>query len=193
MLKKILKRLQGILRSNSYTSHELIKLKGGKIGNCVFIGQDVLIDYDYCFLLEIGDGAVISARTIIEFHDSCLPNVLGQANVKIGRVQIGTRAYIGVNSVILPGVKIGDGAIVGACSLVNRNIPPAEVWGGIPVRHICTVDDLLRRRQSSDDSNTAYLSWIGELEKEATNYPKFKMDFIQKVRLSFKTKQDDKV
>ena len=139
MLKKIIRKLQRLFYSKSYTQLELIDLHGGKIGKSVFIGQDVLIDYDYCFLLEIGDGAVISARTIIEFHDSCLPNVLGRADAKIGVVKIGARAYIGVNSVILPGAKIGNGAIVGACSLVNRYIPAAEVWGGIPARYICTV------------------------------------------------------
>ena len=174
MLKKIIRKLQHLFYSKSYTQQELIKLHGGKIGKGVFIGQDVLIDYDYCFLLEIGDGAVISARTIIEFHDSCLPNVLGQADAKIGVVKIGARAYIGVNSVILPGAKIGNGAIVGACSLVNRDIPASEVWGGIPARYICTVRELQQKRQFSENSDTANLSWIGELEKENINYRSFR-------------------
>jgi len=190
MFKKIIRRIRDLIDAKTYTIQELIKLHGGKIGNSVFIGQDVLIDYDYCFLLEINDGAVISDRSIIEFHDSCLPNVLGQADAKIGQVKIGYRSYIGVNSVILPGVTIGNGAIVGACSLVNRNIPAAEVWGGIPARYICTVKELQQKRQSSDDSGTANLSWIGELEKENINYPEFKRKFVQKVRLLFEKEAD---
>jgi len=185
MIKKILKRLLCILRSSSYTEQELIKIHGGKIGQSVFIGQQVLIDYDYCFLLEIGDGATISARTIIEFHDSCLPNVLGNGKAKIGKIIIGKRAYIGVNSVILAGVKIGNGAIVGACSLVNRDIPPAEVWGGIPVRYICTLEELRQKRQASDNPNIACVDWIGEIEKRRIDYKAFKSEFIHNIRSRF--------
>ena len=192
MIKKVISKVQQFFYSRSYTTQDLIQIHGGKIGKGVFIGQEVLIDYDYCFLLEIGDGAVISARTIIEFHDSCLPNVLGEAKAKIGRVKIGKRSYIGVNTVILPGVKIGDSAIVGACSLVIRDIPTEEVWGGIPARYICTVNELDHKRQSSKSTDVAHLNWIGELEKEKINYPEFKKEFIQKVRLTFQTASNRK-
>ena len=191
MLKKIIKKLNTFINLKSYSIQELIQLHGGKIGKGVFIGQDVMIDYDYSFLLEIGDGAVIAARTVIEFHDSCLPNVLGSANTKIGRVRIGSRAYIGVNSVLLPGISIGNMAIVGACSLVNRDIPAAEVWGGNPVRYISTIDELLQKRQHSDYSDILYLNWIGEPEKAVVNYQEFKKDFIKKVRLIFENRQDN--
>ena len=185
MVKKITRKLQQFFLSKSYTIQELIQIHGGKIGKGVFIGSDVMIDYDYAFLLEIGDGAVISARTILEFHDSCLPNVLGRAKTKIGKIKIGNRAYIGVNSVLLAGVQIGDGAIVGACSLVNRNIPGGEVWGGIPAGFICSIDDLVKKSNSSSDLRVAYFDWIGELEKGEINYQKYKANFIHKVRRFF--------
>ena len=50
-----------------------------------------------------------------------------------------------MNSVVLPGVEIGDGAIIGACSLVNRSIPNRQVWGGVPVAYLCTVNELARK------------------------------------------------
>lgn len=187
MIKKIINYLYHLFLSKLYTPRELIEKFGGKVGRGVFIGKDVLIDYDYAFLLEIGDGAVISARTIIELHDSSLPNVFGKGKNKIGRVIIGPRAYIGVNSVILPGIKIGRGAIVGACSLVNKDIPPGEVWAGIPVRFICMVNELQKKRNVSN-SMIGYFDWIGEIEKETLNYQKLKRKFINQVRSYFRNK-----
>ena len=51
-----------------------------------------------------------------------------------GDTVIGNDVWIGRESVILPGVKIGDGAIVAACSVVSRDIPPYAVFGGNPAR-----------------------------------------------------------
>lgn len=52
------------------------------------------------------------------------------------RVAVGNDVWIGAYSTLADGVTIGDGAIVGACSLVLRDIPPYEVWGGVPARKI---------------------------------------------------------
>jgi len=185
MVKKLLNFFFTNLASQLYTPEESIKKHGGKVGRHVFWGKDVLVDFDYAFLLEIGDGAVISARTIIELHDSCIPNVMGRGLNKIGRVCIGRRSYIGVSSVILPGVSIGDGAIVGAMSLVNRDIPGEEVWAGIPVKFICTVQELDKKRKSESGDRTAYFDWIGEIEKSALEYPAYKKNFIERVRAHF--------
>lgn len=53
-----------------------------------------------------------------------------------GKVVIKRNAKIGANSVILPGVEIGENSLIGALSLVNRSIPPNEVWGGAPAKPI---------------------------------------------------------
>jgi acetyltransferase-like isoleucine patch superfamily enzyme len=137
-------------------------------------------------LLKIESWAVISARTIIELHDSSLTSVLGKGKTKIGRVSIGKKAYIGVNSVILPGVSIGNGSIVGACSLINRDIASNEVWGGIPAMYICSVNDLVEKRKISNRIDVKYFNWIGEIEKKQYNYSLYKKKFIDKVKLNFK-------
>lgn len=185
MRKKIFSFFYRYLERLQFTVAEKIVQRGGTVGSGVFFGKDVLIDYDYAFLLDVEDGAVISARTIIELHDSSLPNVLGRGKLKIGRVEIGKRAYVGVNSVILPGVQIGAGAIVGANSLVNRDIPEKEVWGGIPVKYICTIDELILKRQTSDNPNLIYMEWIGELEKISGDYYEKKQAFLAEVQNKF--------
>lgn len=167
---------------------ELVRKHGGVVGKDVFIGENVHIDLDWAFLLEIGDGAVISARTVIEMHDSSLPNVMGRGKLRVGRVRIGKRSYIGVNTVILPGVHIGDGAIVGALSLVNRDVPPRQVWAGNPARFIRTVDALVQKREAIGNSReSAGFEWMGQPEKKTVNYEYVKKAFISEVKKYFAT------
>lgn len=51
-------------------------------------------------------------------------------------VEIGSDVWIGANVIILDGVKIGHGAIIAAGSIVNRNVEPFEIVGGVPVKNI---------------------------------------------------------
>lgn len=53
-----------------------------------------------------------------------------------GKVVIKRGACVGGNSVVLPGVTIGEDAVVGALSLVKTDVPAGEVWGGVPARRI---------------------------------------------------------
>jgi len=53
-----------------------------------------------------------------------------------GKVVLKRGACVGSNSVVLPGVTIGENAVVGALSLVKENVPAGEVWGGVPARRI---------------------------------------------------------
>ena len=190
MLRKIYNSLKRHISHLDYSMEELVRSHGGVVGKDVYIGDNVLIDLDWAFLLEIGDGAVISARTVIELHDSSLPNVMGRGKLRVGRVRIGRRAYIGVNTVVLPGVQIGDGAIVGASSLVNTNIPSREVWAGSPARFITTVDALVQKRESIGNTReSAGFDWMGQPEKKTSDYENVKKAFISDVKEYFATQE----
>lgn len=67
---------------------------------------------------------------------------------RIGDVVIGENVLIGANTTILPGVKIGDGAIVSAATLVNRDIPAGAFVGGNPVKIIYTKEEMALRQQA---------------------------------------------
>ena len=51
-------------------------------------------------------------------------------------VTIGNNVFIGMDSLILKGVKIGDGAIIAARSVITKSIPSNEIWGGNPAQFI---------------------------------------------------------
>ena len=50
-------------------------------------------------------------------------------------------AWVGCGAVLLPGVKIGRGAIIAAGAVVNKSVPPFELWGGVPARRIRVIGD----------------------------------------------------
>lgn len=62
-----------------------------------------------------------------------------------GKITIKDWAYIGSGSHILPGVTIGEGALVAAGSIVTKSVPPYTVVGGNPARVICTVEEYKER------------------------------------------------
>ena len=55
-------------------------------------------------------------------------------------VEIGPRAYVGAGAIILPGTKIGECSIVGAGSLVNKEVAPRTVVAGVPIRELRKIE-----------------------------------------------------
>lgn len=96
--------------------------------------------------LELGEGSDIGAFTYInakhgvrvgreaQLGSHCSVYSVSTIDGKAGPVTIGDRACIGAHTVIMPGVTIGEGATVGACSFVNRDVPPGAVVAGVPAR-----------------------------------------------------------
>lgn len=115
---------------------ELRKM-GMIIGKGTFIGDSVYLDLSNT--IEIGDKVVVTMQTVILTHDAS-PQRVGEGT-KRGKVKIGNNVFIGVRSIILPGINIGDNVIIGAGSVVSKNIPSNEVWAGNPARFIRTIEE----------------------------------------------------
>ncbi len=108
------------------------KMGGVNIKGRCFIGSNVQFDGIYPNLIEIGEGCVITSGVHILTHFFNTKDRRFYA----GKVRIGKKVFIGMNSLIVNAVDIGDNAIIGAGSVVNRDIPPKELWGGNPARFI---------------------------------------------------------
>lgn len=84
--------------------------------------------------IKIGNDTNISSyvKIITGSHDVDNPNY----GAVFKSIELGNHCWIGTGAIILQGVKIGDGAVVAAGAVVTKDIPPYEVWGGVPARYI---------------------------------------------------------
>ena len=103
---------------------------GVRIGKDVSVGLGVVLDIFFPEMIEIEENTVIGYDTLILAHEFLIKEW------RKGKVRIGKDVMIGARSLILPGVKIGDGAKVAAYSLVNRDVKPGEFVGGVPIKSI---------------------------------------------------------
>lgn len=63
----------------------------------------------------------------------------------IAPIRVGNNVFIGMNSIVLPGVTIGDNVVIAAGAVVSGNIPSNSVFGGVPARRICSLDEYRER------------------------------------------------
>lgn len=123
----------------------LVIPKWTKVGKGVFIGRGVRFDKILNgALITIEDGAYITSGVTILCHDASSVQRLGYFFA--APVVIGKNSFIGVNSIIMPGVKIGNNAIIGAGSVVTKDVPEGIVVAGAPAKEIQSVGILEERK-----------------------------------------------
>lgn len=98
------------------------------------------------WLVSIGDHTLITQNVRFMTHDGAVSVVRSMSKkykdiMKFGKIVVEDHCFIGANSMIMPSVHIGSHSIVAACSCVTKDIPAGEVWGGVPARKICTVQE----------------------------------------------------
>lgn len=103
--------------------------------NCSF-NRNVVIDGS---LVEVGDWSIVGPNTLIQssYHDYANPKVpIVLQGGKNRSIRIGRDVWVGANCVVLKDTVLGDGCVIAAHSLVNKDIPPLEVWGGVPAKRL---------------------------------------------------------
>jgi acetyltransferase-like isoleucine patch superfamily enzyme len=106
------------------------------IGDRVFIGRGV--EFNVQGRIQIGDDCLIASGCVFVDHDHGMDRkrtMRGQRQ-DIRPIEIASNVWIGANAVILKGIEIGNGAVVGAGSVVTRSIPGNEIWCGNPARKL---------------------------------------------------------
>ena len=118
---------------------EMLVRRGMKVGRDFNRQQGCFLDPTHCFLISIGDDVTMSIRVTVMAHDASTKKTLGYT--KIGQVHIGNHVFIGANATILPGVTIGDYAVIGAGSIVTHDVPERTVAAGNPAKVICSTEE----------------------------------------------------
>jgi acetyltransferase-like isoleucine patch superfamily enzyme len=105
------------------------RLMGAKVGKNVQINSKFGADLS---LLEIGDDAVIGGHATVICHS------FERGRLILKKVRIGKKAVVGLNSVILPGCQIGDGALIAAGAVLGKNtlVPAHDVYFGVPAQSV---------------------------------------------------------
>lgn len=114
-----------ILPLKNWIYRRLLKVK---VGEHAAFGLMVMLDVFFPQMITVGRNSVIGYNTTILAHEYLIHEY------RLGEVIIGDEVMIGANTTILPGVTIGDGAVVAAGSVVHKNVEAGTFVGGNPLR-----------------------------------------------------------
>ncbi|MBT2625270.1 acetyltransferase [Bacillus sp. ISL-32] len=116
-----------------------------KIGKQTSFALMVMPDIMFPEKISIGTNTIIGYNTTILAHEYLIKEY------RIGNVSIGDEVMIGANTTILPGVEIGNGAIVSAGTLVHKDVPGGAFVGGNPMKIIYTKEEMQDRMKKPAD------------------------------------------
>ena len=111
------------------------RLRGAVVSRSAEIGYFVILDNLYPEKITIEEHATVAARSTILSHDEA-EAYTGRGPERVLETRVRTGAFIGVHCVIMPGVTIGERAIVAAGSVVTRDVAADATVAGVPARPI---------------------------------------------------------
>jgi Acetyltransferase (isoleucine patch superfamily) len=122
----------------------LMRKMGCHVGKGCFIGDHVRIDQGHADMIYVEDGVSIASGTRLLCHQRDFSNYFvgsdyNKLSYSIKPIHLGKGCLVGMESFVMPGVTIGEGAIIGAGSLVTKDIPAWTIATGRPakvVKHI---------------------------------------------------------
>ncbi|WP_163536491.1 acyltransferase [Gracilibacillus sp. YIM 98692] len=113
-----------------------------KVGNHTSFALMVMLDIMYPEKIRVGQNSVIGYNTTILSHEYLIKEY------RLGEVDIGDNVMIGANCTILPGVKIGDSAVVAAGTVVHKDVSSGSFVAGNPMRVIYTKEEMEDRAKN---------------------------------------------
>ena len=114
-------------------------------GYNITLGNNFYANYDCIFLdvcpIIIGDNCMLAPKVQLYTATHPVESSARNSGLELGSpITIGDNVWIGGNSVILPGITIGDGAVIAAGSIVTKDVPPNTIYGGNPAKFIKNID-----------------------------------------------------
>ena len=124
----------------------LIRKMGCHVGKNTFFGDYVRMDTSYADMIYIGDYSHVTSGCRLLCHQRdltgyCVGDNAAELGYKTGEIHIGKGVMVGMETIIMPGVTIGDGAIIGAGSIVTRDIPAWTIATGRPARVVKQIPE----------------------------------------------------
>lgn len=112
-------------------------------GKNISIGKDVFINSGCHFQdqggITIGDGALIGHNVVLATINHDLIPGNGRKN-QYAPIKLGKHVWIGSNATVLPGVTVGDWAVIAAGAVVTKDVPSYTIVSGIPAKILKTID-----------------------------------------------------
>lgn len=130
-----------IIICNNARLDEGIRIEVGT-GASVYIGDSCFVGHHSSIIslnrVRVGDDTLLGPYTYLSDHNH------GLAKETLIRIQdcisepltVGSDVWLGVGATLLKGSKIGNGAVIAARAVVNKTVPPNEIWAGVPAKRI---------------------------------------------------------
>lgn len=135
MVRQTVYRLAGMKLGGGSTLHagaDFFSLRKIRIGNDTIIGGGVFLDgRDE---IKIGSHTDVASEVMVYNSEHKLDDP--EFGATLEKVTIGDHVFIGPRAIILPGVNIGNGAVVAAGAVVTSDVPPFKIYGGVPAKEI---------------------------------------------------------
>ena len=154
MYNWLMEKYYGLLKKRKDTYLKKLIEMGLVLGEDVSIIDTFFFDPSHCFLISIGDNCTIAPGVRLIAHDASTKQFLGYT--KIGRITIGENCFIGDSVIVLPYVNIGPGSIIGAGSVVTKDVSSGMVAAGNPAKVICSVDEYLGKIKKLAEKKTIF-------------------------------------
>jgi acetyltransferase-like isoleucine patch superfamily enzyme len=179
MVRRLVHKLISKVRGDADLISEARRV-GVRIGeNCRLLTGTLLCFGSEPYLIRIGNHVTVTHGVNFVTHDGGVW-VFREADPDIdvfGAITVGDNVFIGIKSTIMPGVTIGSNSIVGAGSMVTKDVESGTVVAGVPARVICRVDEYkekikdraMRIRSLPEDEKRAILTkrFWGDLDRES--------------------------
>lgn len=169
---KYIRLLKELFNRVTKSGVEYARYKGVKVGEGCRIYTTSFGSEPW--MITVGNKVTITSGVVLLTHDGStwLMNDENGRRYLYRRVEIGNNVFIGVNSIIMPGVKIDDNVIVAAGSVVTKSVPSGVIIGGNPAKIIGNYDQYKKEVMEnyvSDKDMDKSLDYQRRIEKVIDN------------------------
>jgi acetyltransferase-like isoleucine patch superfamily enzyme len=144
MIRMLRQRLE-LRRYDDFTIAEYFRAQGAIIGeDCRILVRNLGPEP---YLIRIGRHCTVSTEVTFVTHDggTWVFTEEHPSLQRFGPIQVEDNCFIGTGAVLMPGVRIGPNAIVGAGAVVTRDVPPGTVYAGVPARKVADLETYKRK------------------------------------------------